>query len=144
MALRLGQSFHAQPQVAIAASNAITALGHTRIPLVDQDMECISQIPDAVLDGALFAHTNLQGANLNRVSLHEACLRGAQCQQAQAAGLQFGEYPHFEHEIQCHYACAGRMMTVSSLPQVTTIPCAYGRLRQVSRCKLYGTPQCSQ
>ena len=76
------------PKVAIAATNAIMTLA-TRVSLADQDWHAI-QIPDAVLDRAFLLRTNMQGANLNRVSLREAYLEGAQCQQAQVAGLEFG------------------------------------------------------
>ncbi|GJJ76148.1 hypothetical protein EMPS_08507 [Entomortierella parvispora] len=92
------------PQVEIAAANAITILARAEVNFNGMDLAGI-QITGADLTGAQFDSAKLQNSNLSQVNFTRGWLRQADFSGANMSGITFGQKPFFE--IAGARTCAG-------------------------------------
>ncbi|KAF9171526.1 hypothetical protein BGX20_007405, partial [Mortierella sp. AD010] len=89
------QQSKTDPTVAVAAANAITVLVKAGVQFNGADLRGI-KIPGADLSYGVFDLAHLEGSDLSNVNLRNVWLREASLDEAQMAGVRFGELPFLQ------------------------------------------------
>lgn len=86
------------PQMAIAAANAISILNLAHVSFAGKDFRGI-RVPGACLERAVLAGTNLRGSDLSDVNLTDAVLINTKIEGTIMEGVKFGQLPMIDLKI---------------------------------------------
>ncbi len=102
-------------EVQAIAANALMLLAKADVDMSGYDFKGI-RVPGADLSGGQFDEAQFEGADLSHVNFRRARLREANLQQAELAGVNFGELPTIQGSKfnACCYSPDGRWLAVCS------------------------------